>query len=129
MPLVDVHLGLKESERLKVFTRGRWLFSLDVKLSDPEQMLFQVLAKKLKCRPHVLRIFQSRKAPGAEEATLDEIFDGRLPLSRYDFQEDDSLVIDGDFDLPEQIDTAIEAQLHEEQLHQKQSDEQLQQKQ
>ena len=45
---------------------------------------------------------------GGEEA-LDMIFNGHLSLSRYGFTPDDILLLDGDFDLPDAILQAMEA--------------------
>jgi len=101
-PLLDVDLGIKTHERLPVICQGSCLFRVDVKLADPAKQLFEVIAKKIKCKRDNLRIYHCHKDESGEE-TLDEIMYGHLSLSRYGFSPDDSLLLDGDFDLPQEI--------------------------
>jgi len=107
-PLPNLDLGIKTHERLKVFAKGSCLFSVDVKLAEPAKQLYEVIAKKLKCRTANLMIYHNHKDEAGEEA-LDMIFNGHLSLSRYGFTPDDILLLDGDFDLPDAIVQAMEA--------------------
>lgn len=107
-PLPNLDLGIKTHERLKVFAKGSCIFSVDVKLAEPAKQLYEVIAKKLKCRTANLMIYHSHKDEAGEEA-LDMIFNGHLSLSRYGFTPDDILLLDGDFDLPDAILQAMEA--------------------
>jgi len=107
-PLPDLDLGIKTHERLRVFVNGSCLFSVDVKLADPTKQLYEVVAKKLKCQSRNLIIYHNHKDETGAEA-LDQVFHGHMPLSRYGFSPEDALLVDGDFDLPEQILDAIKA--------------------
>jgi len=106
-PLLHVDLGIKTHERLPVMAKGCCLFRIDVKLADPATKLFEVIAKKLKCNRRNLRIYHAHKDESGEEV-MDEVMFGHLSLSRYEFSSEDTLLLDGDFDLPKEILDAIE---------------------